>query len=46
MEEDKCVPFVKMKMKGATRVWWRSIDDMNVNYGRRPVSTGGDETKA
>ena len=39
MEEDKRVSFVKMKMKGTTRVWWRSIDDRNANYGRHPIST-------
>ena len=39
MEEDKRVPFVKMKMKGATRVWWRTIDERNVNHKRPPSST-------
>ena len=48
MEEDKRVSFVKMKMKGAARVWWRGIDDKNANYGRRPIKyqhMGGDETE-
>ena len=39
MDGDKRVHFVKMNMKGATRVWWRSIDERNVNHRRPPTST-------
>lgn len=39
MEEDKRVPFVKMKTKGATRVWWWSVDERNTNHRRPTIST-------
>ena len=44
MDEGKRVPFVRLKMKGATHVWWWISDERNANHWRPPISRW-EETK-